>query len=90
MAYDPHIYLYPTTLHSICAGNLYPTTLHTISAALSKLSLLTKKTKVYRGINGGMLPSSFLEEDQYCVRSGVEFAFMSTTTNREVAIHYAR
>lgn len=36
------------------------------------------------------MPSSFKEEDEYGVRSGVEFAFMSTTTTRDVAMDYAK
>ena len=36
------------------------------------------------------MPNSFITPNEYEVRGGVEFGFMSTTTNREVAIQYAR
>ena len=36
-----------------------------------------------------MLPSSFLKANEFLVRGGVELGFMSTTTNREVALEYA-
>ena len=41
---------------ALCAGNTYTTTLHTINSAVVKLGKLTKATKVYRGVAGGLLP----------------------------------
>ena len=35
------------------------------------------------------LPEAFWTPDKYGVKGGIEGAFMSTTTNREVAMHYA-
>ena len=54
-----------------------------------KLSKLTRVGKVYRGIGGGHLPSQFFREDDYGVRGGVEYGFMSTTLDRAVAVKYA-
>ena len=51
---------------------------------------LTAACKVYRGVSGGVLPDSFLVPNKYNVRGGIESAFMSTTTDPEVAKHYLR
>jgi hypothetical protein len=45
--------------------------------------------KVYRGISGGVLPRAFWQPDAYGVRGAVEFGFLSTTRDREVAAGYA-
>ena len=44
---------------------------------------------MYRGINGRVLPKEFWEANEYGVRGGIEGAFMSTTTDRAVAMQYA-
>jgi hypothetical protein len=46
--------------------------------------------RVYRGVSGGMLPREFWFKNEYGIRGGVELAFMSTTTNRDVAIYYSK
>jgi hypothetical protein len=74
---------------SLCKGNTYTTTLHVINSAVVKLSKLTVATTVYRGIAGGMLPQSFWESNQFGVKGGIEPGFMSTTTDRAVAVAYA-
>eukprot|EP00965_Chrysotila_dentata_P262032 6214451-Pleurochrysis_carterae.AAC.1 len=68
---------------------LYVTTLHAINSCVIKVSKLTKATKVYRGMVGASLPSNFLNPNEQGVRGGVERAFMSTTTDRNVALAYA-
>ena len=73
----------------ITEGTPYTTTLHTINSAIIKLGKLTPACKVYRGISGGVLPEQFRKPNKQNVCGGVEFSFMSTTTNREVAAHYA-
>ncbi|CAK0838498.1 unnamed protein product [Prorocentrum cordatum] len=72
-----------------CKHNRYVTTLHVINSALIKLSKLLSVVKVYRGVERGMLPECFWEANDFNVRGGVEFAFMSTTTERDVAIFYS-
>ena len=52
-------------------------------------SKLTFASEVYRGVSGGRLPHHFRHADEYGVRGGVDPAFMSTTLDREVALHYA-
>ena len=42
-----------------CKDNNYVTTSHVINSAVVKSSKLTKATKVYRGVAGGVLPESF-------------------------------
>lgn len=70
-------------------GNKYTTTLHCINSAIVKLGKLTKAQKVYRGISGGVLPDEFWTPNGFNVCGGVEFAFTSTTTHRDVAMQYA-
>ena len=50
---------------------------------------LLKAQTVYRGISGGVLPEEFWKPNKQNVRGGVEFGFMSTTANQEVALAYA-
>ena len=54
-----------------------------------KLSKLTFASEVYRGVSGGRLPHHFRHADVYGVRGGIDPAFMSTTTDRNVALAYA-
>ena len=63
------------------------TTLHCINSAIVKLGRLSKPTTVYRGLSGSVLPPQFWKGTG---NGGVEFAFMSTTSDREVAMGYAR
>ena len=72
-----------------CKGNRYVTTIHAINSAIVKASKLTKAAKVYRGVSGGVLPERFWTANKQGVRGGVERAFLSTTYERDVAIHYA-
>ena len=73
----------------LCKQNKYTTTLHAINSAIVKLSKLTVATKVYRGIKGATLPEQFWKANKFGVRGGIESAFMSTTTDRDVALSYA-
>ena len=73
----------------LCKGNKYCTTLHVINSAVVKLSKLTVASKVYRGVSGGRLPLQFRVANEYGVRGGIDPSFISTTTDREVALAYA-
>jgi len=64
-------------------GGRFRTTMHAINSAILKLSKLTTPCVVYRGISGGRLPKDFQ------MQGGVEVGFMSTTTDRDVALTYA-
>lgn len=76
-------------MNKLTKGNTYTTTLHCINSCLVKLGKLTKAAKVYRGISGGLLPEEFWKANTFGVRGGVEFAFTSTTLERDVAEKYA-
>ena len=73
---------------TLCQGNTYTTTLHVINVAICKLSKITRISRVYRA-PGGLLPGTFSSEDKFGVCGGVEYAFMSATLNRDVALQYA-
>lgn len=73
-----------------CKGNKYVTTTFAINSVIVKSSKLTKAAKVYRGVSGGVLPDVFMKPDEYGVRGGVDVAFMSTTSSRDVAVEYAK
>ena len=69
--------------------NRYATTIFVITSGLIKTSKLSKAETVWRGTSGGVLPEQFWNEDDSGVKGGIEFGFLSTTTNREVAFGYA-
>lgn len=69
--------------------NTYTTTLHAINSAIVKLSKVTIATKVYRGVSGRLLPEQFWQPNEFGVQGGIDGAFMSTTTDRAVAMSYA-
>lgn len=73
-------------LEKLCDENYYVTTLHVINSAIVKLGRLAKPRTVYRGVKGGVLPRQFWKR---VGNGGVEFAFMSTTSDRDVAMGYA-
>jgi hypothetical protein len=68
----------------------FVTTIHALNSAVLKLSKLQPACKVYRGVKGGILPQQFWQRNDHGVRGGIELAFMSTTTDREVALLYAQ
>ena len=74
----------------LCQGNKYTTTLHAINSAIIKLSKLTKAKLVYRGVSGGVLPDECRKPNSYGVRGGIEGGFMSTTSEKKIAVFYAK
>ena len=74
---------------ALCRGNTYTCTLHACNSALIKLSKLSAATTVYRGLGGAVPPEAFFTPDEKGICGGVEFAFLSTTAERSVAIQYA-
>ena len=73
----------------LCLGNTYPATIYALDDALSKLSKISRAEKVYRGVAGLRRTDEFLTRDEFGVRGGVEFGFLSATTDRSVALAYA-
>ena len=80
---------YNDTLRFRITG-VYITTLHAINSGIVKLSKLTKATTVYRGVSGGVLPEQFWVPNEHGVIGGVDLAFMSTSTERDVALGYMK
>ena len=72
--------------HALNLDNNYKTTIYMIDSAIMKLSKLTKCDRVYRGMTGGLLPEQFWKSDDQGVRGGIEFAFLSVTRERDVAM----
>jgi len=68
--------------HSKCP-NRYCTTNFVLTSGIIKTSKMTKAETVWRGISGGRLPLQFWKANATGVRGGVEYAFMSTTTDRK-------
>ena len=68
----------------------FVTTLHAINSGILKLSKQTKAATVYRGVAGGVLPKQFWSPNEHGVMGGIELGFMSTTTDRNVALGYMR
>ena len=60
-----------------------------INSAIIKLGKLTIACKVFRGISGRVLPEQFWQPNEFGVKGGIESAFMSTTSDRAVAVQYA-
>lgn len=71
-------------------GNGYATTIHAINSSVIKLSKLTVAGKVWRGIKDATLPKEFWVPNEMGVRGGIEYAFSSTTVDREQAMLYAQ
>ena len=66
-------------------GNRYVNTIYLCASGMLKFSAVSripKGRKVYRGIAGVRLPGLFVLVGVDGSRGGVEFAFMSTTTNK--------
>jgi hypothetical protein len=68
----------------------FKTTLHVLNSAIIKLSRTQPAERVYRGTKGGVLPEEFWRANDHNVRGGIELAFMSTTTDRAIAMDYAK
>ncbi|KAJ1485785.1 hypothetical protein T484DRAFT_2393332 [Baffinella frigidus] len=88
---------YNGVLRGFYSRNLYTTTLHLIVSGLRKLCRITAPPpknaeggrEVFRGTGGMALPPDFFHSDEQGFAGGVEAAFMSTTTDRTVAMHYS-
>ena len=71
-------------------GNNYSNVIHAILSGIAKLSQVSgipAGRRVYRGVGGMRLPACFYVRNDKGVLGGAERAFMSTTTNRDVAIY---
>ena len=75
---------------SLCLGNIYTTSIHAVNSCVLKLSKLTRASTIYRGFAGGLLPEAFWQKNEFNVAGGCEYGFLSTTTQRKEAAHYAQ
>ena len=75
--------------HKLEKLNKYTTTIHVINSFIVKMGKMTKAKPVYRGMSGRIFPNSFWVPNEQGVMGGVEYAFMSTTLDREVAFLYS-
>ena len=74
-------------------GNSFTTTIHVLVSAIMKLTRVTKfgeDDRLYRGTGGRMaLPLRFSQADEHGCKGFTEWGFMSTTSNKAVAIQYS-
>lgn len=92
MKYNAVLRQYPLSICEGLKGNQYRTTIHAIVSGVIKLSQVTvlpPSRNVYRGLGGMLLPDRFWQPDAFGCRGGVDFGFMSTTSNEDVAIMYS-
>ncbi len=73
--------------------NMYTTTICVLNSALLSIAHETKFApgrKLYRGLGGCIAyPSNFFEHDQMGNRGIMEWGFLSTTTNKSIAVDYS-
>ena len=75
-------------------SRLFATTVHVLVSALQKVSRVTRldpALPLYRGLGWDAdLPGLFVEADRHGVAGFTEWGFMSTTSRKEVAVHYSK
>jgi hypothetical protein len=97
--YNAILRRYPADIYKVyeTADNRFPTTIFVLVSAIQKLSRcmnIPVGTLLYRGLGGSMeLPDSFFIPSEKCMTPNAlgycEFAFMSTTQDRSVAVQYS-
>jgi hypothetical protein len=90
MIYNAILRQFPATIFNVFKNNLYPTSIHVLQSAVSKIARSTKiptGLKLYRGMSMA-LPDAFYQSDRNGCRGFAEWGFMSTTTDRAIAVQY--
>jgi hypothetical protein len=97
--YNAILRRYPADIYKVyeTADNRFPTTIFVLVSAIQKLSRcmnIPAGTLLYRGLGGSMeLPDTFFTPSESCMTPNAlgycEFAFMSTTQDRSVAVQYS-
>ena len=59
-----------------------------LQAKLSQVAGIPEDRLLFRGVGGMRLPECFYEPDETGVMGGADPAFLSATTDRNVAVHY--
>ena len=74
-------------------GNLFSTTIAVLASAIQKISrvaIIPEGTTFYRGLSRCMeLPEAFFHADDTGRRGFAEWGFLSTTSNKDVALTYS-
>jgi ankyrin repeat protein len=74
-------------------NNLFTTTLSVLVSAVQKLSTITvipDGLKLYRGTGGlSLLPAHFAQPDEYNCKGMTEWGFLSSSTDKNVALGYS-
>jgi len=82
----------PADLFQALKGNLYSTTIHCLVSGVTKISRVTEipdNLILYRGLGNLKLPDHFYKRTEKAEYKGfVEWGFMSTTSDKKVAIEY--
>jgi hypothetical protein len=69
--------------------NLFPTTIHVLVSSIVKLTQSMKIPtgfRLYRGLSGKELPASFYQHDKQGRQGYMEWGFMSTTSDKQIAV----
>ena len=72
-------------------GNKYTNTVYACNSLLrkfSQISRIPRQRKVFRGMSGVKLPECFMYPKEGGGAGGVDFGFVSTTTDKKVAVSY--
>ena len=78
---------YPMKKGDNTAGK-FVTTLHSINSGINKLKDLTPNVRSYRGVSGMRMPPRLTDYNTLGGRLGIDFAFISTSTDKAVAMRY--
>jgi hypothetical protein len=90
--YNTILRRYPTDVFEKfnAGGNCYATTIHVLASAVVKIARVTRLPlglELYRGLGGlAELPDSFFRVDANGCRGYAEWGFLSTTSDRAVAV----
>jgi hypothetical protein len=83
----------PKEIFDSFKDNHFPTTIHVLVSAVQKLSRASRLPEgllLYRGLGGTVgLPQTFFRSDATGCKGFTEWGFMSTTSDRKVAIQYS-
>ena len=72
-------------------GNTFSTTIHCLVSGITKISRVTRLGDgllLYRGFGGLALPDQFYRATESGYKGFVEWGFMSTTSDKDVAVEY--
>ena len=74
----------------VSRSNTYATTIHAINSTITKTSVLTKVSPLYKGLVGGNLPDWFWSVAVSGVHGHVDAAFTSASVDKTIASDYSQ